>query len=166
MTLSASRTSGPISRRYAAPSSPSPAAVSATDRSSTATRPPSSGWASGAGGSISSTPNRARSRSRKNGDAVEVPWTVEQMSWTKPGSVSSPLRIPPPIVALASYTTHRSPGAGEGDRGGQPVGSGPDDDRVRRVSPHPRPSDPAAEPVAAMNREIGSDHASPEPRNQ
>jgi hypothetical protein len=30
----------------------------------------------------------------------------------------------------------------------------------------PAPSGPAAQPVADTDREIGSDHASPEPRNQ
>ena len=50
------RTSGPIRRWYAFPSTPSPAAVVSTDRCSTAARPPSSGCASGNSGWIHSRP--------------------------------------------------------------------------------------------------------------
>ena len=88
------------------------------------------------------------------------------MSWTKPGSVSSPLRIPPPIVALASYTTTDRPARARVIAAASPFGPDPTTIASGASARIPAPSDPAAEPVAAMNREIGSDHASPEPRNQ
>ena len=98
MTLSASRTSGPMSRRYAAASDAEPGGgvrdraledgdAAAVERVGEGRRRVDQ-----------LQPEPRRSRSRKNGDAVDVPWTAEQTSWTNPGRVSSALRIPPPIV--------------------------------------------------------------------
>ena len=47
-----------------------------------------------------------------------------------PGSVSSAVAVPPPTVAARSTHEHRAAGAGELDRGRQPVRAGADDDRV------------------------------------
>ena len=79
-----------------------PSAVAATDRSRTAARPPSSGWATGASGWMSSTPRAARSIERKNGEAIVSGRIVEQTSWRNPGRVSSAVRVPPPAVGAAS----------------------------------------------------------------
>ena len=74
---------------------------------------------------MSSSPNRPRSRSRKNGEAVDVPWTAEQMSWTNPGRVSSALRIPPPTVGCASYTTTERPARARVIAAASPFGPDP-----------------------------------------
>ena len=50
-------------------------------------------------------------------------------SCSRPGTVSSPLRVPPPIVASASSTVTSTPAAGERDRAGEPVRARADDDR-------------------------------------
>src|SRR5690606_37351811 len=42
-------------------------------------------------------------------EARAVGWTVEQTSWTNPGSVSAVDRVPPPTVDAASNTTVRRP---------------------------------------------------------
>src|SRR6266508_1646534 len=75
---------------------PSPAAVSASVRSST-TASPSSACAAGAGGSIHSS-----SRPANAGELRASGSTAAQMSWRKPGSVSSAVRQPPPIESAAS----------------------------------------------------------------
>ena len=77
-------------------------AVTATERSSTAARPPSSGCATGASGWTNSTPWAARSIGRKNGEASVSGRIVEQMSWRNPGRVSSSVRVPPPAFGAAS----------------------------------------------------------------
>ena len=61
-----------------------------------------SACATGTSGWTHSTPWRARSTDRKNGDAIPSGWAVEQTSWTNPGSVSSADRVPPPTVSAAS----------------------------------------------------------------
>jgi len=43
------------------------------------------------------------------GEAAAIGWIAEQMSCTKPGSVDSALRVPPPMVSSASWTRTRSP---------------------------------------------------------
>ena len=75
---SSGRANGAISRRYACPSSPSAAAVAATDRDTITAVPSSSGCASGASGCTSS----GSGNSRRNGEASASAWTVEQRSWT------------------------------------------------------------------------------------
>src|SRR6185503_16448948 len=45
----------------------------------------------------------------KKGELAAMGWMAEQTSCTKPGSVSSALRIPPPISALASSNSTESP---------------------------------------------------------
>ena len=62
-----------------------------------------------ADGSIHSSPCAASGSVRQNGDAIANGWTAEQMSWMKPGSVSSADRAPPPMVLLASKTTTLHP---------------------------------------------------------
>ena len=76
--------------------------MAASDRSSTTTRPPSSGCANGASGWTNSTPCAARSIERKNGEASARGMIDEHTSWRNPGRVSSPVRVPPPMVAAAS----------------------------------------------------------------
>src|SRR5687768_6507474 len=100
---------GPINRRYAAPSRPSDAAVSARSRRTSATEPSSRGWPIWIGGSIHSSPWRPRSSWRKKGDGTARGWTALQISWTTPGWVSSAERIPPPIVDSASKTATLRP---------------------------------------------------------
>ena len=82
---------------------PGRGAVSATERSSITAVPSSRGWASGAGGAPAQAVLGQRQLVR-NGEPTPSGWTAEQMSWTKPGSVSSAERQPPPTVAAASST--------------------------------------------------------------
>ena len=58
--------------------------------------------ATGASEWTSSAPCLASSTVRKNGEATASGTIVEQTSWRKPGSVSSSVRVPPPIVVAAS----------------------------------------------------------------
>ena len=50
-----------------------------------------------------------RQRAHRFGEATPRGWIAEQTSWTKPGSVSSALRVPPPGVAWPSTTSTRRP---------------------------------------------------------
>src|SRR5215207_1785008 len=84
-------------------------AISPTDRSSITADPSSSGCASGAGGSTSSSPCWARGNSLKQREACASGWIAEQTSWTNPGSVSSAERTPPPTVSTASTTRTERP---------------------------------------------------------
>ena len=77
---------------------------------------------------------RARARSsgrlRRNGEASASGWIAEQTSWRKPGSVSSAVRVPPPIVAAASSTSTERPAWASAIAAARPFGPGADDDRV------------------------------------
>ena len=68
---------------------------------------------------------------RKNGDATPSGWIAEQTSCTKPGSVSSAERAPPPTVSAASSTRTESPARASLDRRGQPVRPRADDYGIR-----------------------------------
>ncbi len=52
---------------------------------------------------------RSSWNARKNPDASAIGCPAEQMSWWKPGSVSSAVRLPPPIVSARSCTSTRRP---------------------------------------------------------
>jgi hypothetical protein len=97
-TLSAFRASGPIRFRQASPSAPRLAAVRSMSWYAMPARPPSSGWAYEMSGSTNGMRSASRKR-RKNPDAYAIGWTAEHTSWKYPGSVSSSVREPPPIVA-------------------------------------------------------------------
>ena len=125
MIASASRTNGAIRRRQAAPSEPSDAAVTSTDRSSTTAVPSSSGCARGAGGWIIWSPCSASETDRKNGEATASGWIAEQRSWTNPGSVSSSLRQPPPIACSASTTSTERPARARQIAAARPLGPEP-----------------------------------------
>ena len=71
---------------------------------------------------------------------------AEQTSCTKPGSVSSAERAPPPIVSLASSTSTERPARASAIAAASPFGPRADDDRVgqlgsrtpnRRFTPRP-----------------------------
>src|SRR5580658_10335571 len=90
---------------------PRRAAVSGTERDAIAARPPSRGWANSTSGRPNVTPRAARSKRRKNDDASASGCDAEQTSCQKPGSVSSSVRQPPPIVGAPSITCTRNPAA-------------------------------------------------------
>ena len=123
-----------------------PPPVADTDRSSTAARPPSSGWATGASGWTSSTPRAARSIEAKNGERERQRQDRRADVVAEPGQRQ--LRGPGPATGRRGglVDADRAPGTGQGDGRGQAVRSGPDDDRVdagrSRVAPRPL-SDPA-----------------------
>ena len=58
---------------------------------------------------------------------------AEHTSWTKPGSVSSAVRVPPPISSAASSTSTDAPPCAKLDRGREPVRPAADDDGVDAV---------------------------------
>ena len=62
---------------------------------------------------------------RKNGDATPSGWIAEQTSWTKPGSVSSAERVPPPTVSAASSTRTESPARASTIAAASPFGPEP-----------------------------------------
>ena len=135
---SASRASGPKRRRQARAVVRRRARRPSRrrDRSSTATRSPSSGWASGASGSTNSTPCAAEVQSGRTATPGSAAGSIEQTSWRNPGSVSSWVRVPPPIVGGRLDDVDAPTGAGEGDRRGEAVRPRADDDRVERAVGH------------------------------
>ena len=96
--------------------------------------PSSSGWARSTSGQRHSRPCRSRSSECRNGEPTAIGCTAEQWSWSSPGTVSSLVRVPPPIVSAASSTVTPTPVAGQRDRAGQPVRAGADDDRVAQAT--------------------------------
>ena len=134
--------SGPSRERQAAPSGPSPSAV----RSGCPARPARPGRRPAAGrrrppAGASRRPVPARSKARKNGEATAIGCTAEQTSCRKPGSVSSAVRAPPPIVVRGLDDLDLEPGGREDHRSGQPVRAGRPR-RRRRASAGPAMSSP------------------------
>ena len=86
-----------------------------------------------AGGSIHSSPCAASGRVRQNGDAIANGWTAEQMSWTKPGSVSSADRTPPPISGFRLEHHDLASGLRKDDGRAQTVRPRTDDDRINHA---------------------------------
>ena len=128
----ASRTSGPISRRYAAASPPSVAPVASTERSSTAAVPSSSGWASGAAGWIQLEPvlgERQRAEERR-ADAERVDRRADIVDEARQRQLGR--ARPAADVSARLEHQHRAPGARQRDRRRQPV-------RARRRR-RPRPA--------------------------
>ena len=93
---------GRTGRRQAAASRPARASIAARSRSRTTLRPGVSAWATGASGlhplePVAGEVERPEERRR---EAQRVDGRAE--SWTKPGSVSSADRVPPPTSSAAS----------------------------------------------------------------
>ena len=99
----------PNTARQARPSRPSPSAVSSIDRLMTPTRPPSSGCARSISGQAHSRPWRASPGVFRDGEPTAIGCVAEQSSCSRPGSVSSLVRAPPPIVSAASITVTDTP---------------------------------------------------------
>src|SRR4051794_32909583 len=114
-----------MSARYASASGPRPAAVSSRERYSRPARSPSSGCASAISACAQATPWFASGSSANAGDATPVGCTDEHESCTKPGSVSSALRHPPPGVELASNTTTLRPARARKIAAVRPLGPAP-----------------------------------------
>ena len=108
-------------RRHAGPA-PSPAAVSATDRTTWAPRPSSSGCANCTSGHAHCSPSASRSKRRAKTDSVANGWNPEHSSCTKPGSVASTERTPPPGTSAASRTTTSTPAAARVTAAASPLG--------------------------------------------
>ena len=80
-----------------------------------------------AGSPGTSTPSRIRpSRSRASAGA-DTPraWIAAHTSWTKPGSVSSADRVPPPISSAASSTSTEQPASARRTAAASPLGPEP-----------------------------------------
>jgi hypothetical protein len=54
-----------------------------------------------------------------------IGWMALQMSWRKPGSVSSFVRVPPPTRGAASYTTTERPVFASSMAAARPLGPDP-----------------------------------------
>ncbi len=63
--------------------------------------------------------------SRKNSDCSAIGCTAEQTSWWKPGSVSSAVRAPPPIVSFRSTTSTDRPARASVTAAASPFGPAP-----------------------------------------
>ena len=116
---------GRSSRSYAGPSSPSSRAVSSRLRRSSAGSSSSRGCASAISGSSHCTPQRSRASSRQKGESAPIGWMPEQRSWTKPGSMSSADRAPPPISSAASSTRTEMPARASSIAALSPFGPAP-----------------------------------------
>ena len=90
-----------------------------------------SGCTAPRGASIHST---SRPRSAKAGDVRANGSTAAQTSWRKPGSVSSAVRQPPPIVSAASCTVTCTPARARAHGSSEPVRPTTDDDSALRRS--------------------------------
>ncbi len=123
---SVSPASGPSSRRYARLSSrPKDAAVSSTPRCAATTRSSPRGCANGTAGWRRRAPCVSSPKRRKKGDAAAIGCAAEQTSWRNPGSVSSSVRQPPPILWAASSTRTDSPAAARTTAAARPLGPAP-----------------------------------------
>ncbi len=72
-----------------------------------------------------SSPWRSRSTERMNGEAVAIGWKAEQWSWRTPGTVSSDVRVPPPISSAASMTVTFRPLRASSTAPASPLGPAP-----------------------------------------
>ncbi len=123
--------SGSMSLRYGPASrGPKEAAVSATERDSTAAVPSGNGWAMGSGACSHSRPYRSSGRGAERRGVDAEGWAAEQGSCRKPGRVSSSVRAPPPTVDFASNRATEKPAAGQLHGSGQSVRSRTHHDRI------------------------------------
>ena len=111
------------------------AAVALTDRSSTAARPPSSGCATGASGwiELDAAGREVDRRGRTARPAPAAGSSSTRRGGTRGASAPS-VRVPPPAVRGGLVDPDRAPGTGQGDRRGEAVRPGPDDDGVDRAA--------------------------------
>src|SRR5215831_17998335 len=70
-------------------------------------------------------PYRSNGSLEKHGEPAANGWTAEQMSCTKPGSVSSADRALPPIVGFASYRRTDFPAVASSIAAIRPFGPAP-----------------------------------------
>ena len=148
-SFATSFTSGPKRRRQARPSAlPRPAPVAPTDRSSRAERPPSSGCAIGASGWTTSTPAGSEIDRRKEGRGDRQGQDGRTDIVPEPGQRQ--LGGPHPAAGDRGrlIDADRAPGPGQGDRRGQAVGPGTDDDRVETLGSNRRQGCRRLTPVA------------------
>ena len=106
-----SKSLGERCRTAPASARPSPpgswAAVCSSERYAAAPSPPSSGWEYCTSGQRQRSPSARRGRTRaRTALSSASGWAAEHSSWIRPGSVSSPQRVPPPIRSAASSTVH------------------------------------------------------------
>ena len=64
-------------------------------------------------------------RRSKNGETAASGWMAEQTSWWKPGSVSSAVRAPPPMVSAPSSTSTERPASAHVMAAASPLGPAP-----------------------------------------
>ena len=62
---------------------------------------------------------------RRYGEPFPSGWMAEQVSWTKPGSVSSSEREPPPARSAASTTRTEAPSVARVIAAASPLGPAP-----------------------------------------
>ena len=150
---STSRTSGPNSRRQARPSAAAEPVRRwpRTDRSRTAARPPSSGWATGASGWTSSTPRAARSidGEERRGDGQRQDRRAHVVAEAGERQLGGPRPAAGRRGGLVD--TDRAPGTGQRDRRGQAVRARPRRRSRRGPSCRPSGSSSHAESVAASH---------------
>src|SRR6476620_10998502 len=111
--------------RYASPSPPRLAAVSAIERQAIAAGSRSSGCATAAGGCTHSSPKSASGSVRQKGEATANGCTAEYTSCTKPGRVSCAELAPPPTLPIASKTVTLRPARARAIAADRPLGPAP-----------------------------------------
>lgn len=117
---------GSTSLRYAPASrGPKEAAVSPTDRDSTAAVPSGKGCAMGSSACSHSRPYLSSGRARNAGELMPSGCAAEHGSWRKPGRVSSSVRAPPPTVPRASKTATEKPRRASSTAAVSPFGPAP-----------------------------------------
>ena len=100
-----------------------PRRSSSTERHSSPASPESSGWAQSISGHRHRSPCRSRSSVRRYGEPTPIGWNAEQWSWSTPGTVSSLVRVPPPMCVGGFEHLDVDAVLGEPDGGGEPVGA-------------------------------------------
>ncbi len=116
---------GPKARFQAAPASPNPAAVSSIERRIVAALPSSKGCERSISGQAHSRPCRSSASGSRAGEPIASACTAEHSSWSRPGRVSSLVRVPPPISSAASITVTPTPRVASVAAQARPFGPAP-----------------------------------------
>ena len=147
----------PIQRRYEAASSPRPSAVSSIDRWRTARGRRPEGGRAGVPGATTAARDARGGAATGRATRAEG-WMAEHTSCRKPGTVSSALRVPPPMVSAASRTTTERPASASVTAADSPFGPAPHDDGVvgRGSSAQRRGRPWLMASMRAMPRRIGA----------
>ena len=120
--------------------------------------PSSSGCARSISGWRQTRPCSASGSEERNGDETPNGCTAEQTSCSRPGTVSSAVRVPPPIVSSPSSTVTERPACASATAAASPLGPEPTT-TASRVRAFGVPAACSAEEPAGRRRTSWGDHA-------